>query len=234
MKSNPGIIILAGVFVLLLFTPFLLNSQSFLEQSQVHGNFQIDAMTYHPDDALGITEEDIDGKTFRMNAFGDFRYTIGKFSAGLRYEAYLPPLAGYDTQYEGQGIPYWFADYNGDKLQLTVGHFYEQFGSGLIFRSYQEWDLGYDNNIQGVRVKYNPAKGVYLKGVVGTHRYYWEPYKKGDRGIIRAFDMEFVLNDIFSGIKESKARWILGASFVSKFEQSQKSGFGEQDSMLIK
>jgi hypothetical protein len=217
--KNTGKKLLTGLVLSLCLVPFLARSQSFLENSVVQGNFQIDAQTYHSDDALGISDSSLLGKTFRMNAFGDIRYSLGKFRAGLRYEAYLPPLAGYDQQYEGMGVPYWFAEYGGDQLQITAGHFYEQFGSGLILRSYQQWDLGYDNNFYGIRVKYNPSPGIYLKGLVGTQRYYWEPYKDNNRGIVRAFDAEFVLNDIFKKMQNTKTRFIFGGSFVSKYEK---------------
>jgi hypothetical protein len=194
-------------------------AQNFFDKANVHGNFQIDAQTYHTDDALGITDSVLQGKTLRMNGFGDIRYSIGKFNAGLRYEAYLPPLSGFDPKYEGHGIPYWFAEYAGDELQVTVGHFYEQFGSGMILRSYQQWDLGYDNNISGIRVKYSPVQGLYFKGLIGTHRYYWEPFEDDNRGIIRGFDGELVFNDVFKKMRDKKTRIMLGGSFVSKYEK---------------
>ena len=37
------------------------------------------------------------------------------------------------------------ATYTIDGLEITAGNFYEQFGSGLIFRSYEEKGLGIDN-----------------------------------------------------------------------------------------
>jgi len=198
----------------------LAKAQNFFDRANVHGSFQIDAQTYHPDDALGITDSVLQGKTFRLNGYGDIRYSIGKFNAGLRYEAYLPPLAGFDPQYEGHGIPYWFAEYAGDELQVTVGHFYEQFGSGMILRSYQQWDLGYDNNLAGIRVKYSPVQGLYFKGLIGTQRYYWQPFEDDNRGIVRGFDAELVLNDVIKKYNEAKTRIILGGSFVSKYEKT--------------
>ena len=214
--------------------PLLPQAQDFLNRSQVNGNFQVNAQTYYPDEHLGITDSTLRGNTFRMNAYGDIRYRLGNFSAGLRYEAYLPPLAGFDYQYEGMGVPYWFAEYQGEKFQVTAGHFYEQFGSGMIFRSYQEWDLGYDNSINGMRIKLNPVKGVYIKALAGVHRYYWEKYTSGDRGIVKAFDMEVILNDLFGGMQDSKTQWILGGSFVSKFEKEQRFITKEEDSVTIK
>jgi hypothetical protein len=185
----------------------------------VHGNFQIDAQTYHPDNALGITDSVLQGKTMRMNGYGDVRFSMWKFNAGLRYEAYLPPLAGYDQEYQGQGVPFWFVEYGDEKLQVTAGHFYEQFGMGMILRSYQQWDLGYDNSINGFRVKYSPVAGLTFKGLIGTQRFYWEPFKNDNRGIVRGFDGEIMLNDVFKDMKDTKTRVILGGSFVSKYEK---------------
>ncbi|MBP6871267.1 MAG: hypothetical protein KBC43_04615 [Bacteroidales bacterium] len=185
----------------------------------VHGNFQFDAQSYMTDEALGITDSVLQGKSMRMNGYGDIRFSMWRFNAGIRYEAYMPPLAGYDQQYQGQGIPYWFVDYGDEKLQVTAGHFYEQFGMGMILRSYQQWDLGYDNSINGVRVKYSPVAGLNFKALIGTQRYYWERFEDDNRGVVRGFDGELMLNDAFKAMKEKKTRIILGGSFVSKYEK---------------
>ncbi|MDX9906619.1 MAG: DUF6029 family protein [Bacteroidales bacterium] len=185
----------------------------------VHGNFQLDAQSYMTDEALGITDSVLQGKSMRMNGYGDIRFSMWRFNAGIRYEAYMPPLAGYDQQYQGQGIPYWFVDYGDEKLQVTAGHFYEQFGMGMILRSYQQWDLGYDNSLNGVRVKYSPVAGLNFKALIGTQRYYWERFEDDNRGVVRGFDGELMLNDAFKAMKEKKTRIILGGSFVSKYEK---------------
>ena len=41
----------------------------------------------------------------RTTTFANLILTSGKFAAGVRYEAYLPPLQGFDQRYRGQGIP---------------------------------------------------------------------------------------------------------------------------------
>ena len=210
---------LSKVLSAVLATAFIARSQETPVNPTVHGNFQIDAQTYLPDDELGITDSVLQGKTMRLNGYGDIRFSMWRFNAGIRYEAYLPPLAGYDPQYQGQGIPYWFVDYGDEKLQVTAGHFYEQFGMGMILRSYQQWDLGYDNSINGLRVKYSPVAGLNFKALIGTQRYYWERFEDDNRGIVRGFDGELMLNDAFNAIKEAKTRVILGGSFVSKYEK---------------
>ncbi|MCF8234916.1 MAG: DUF6029 family protein [Bacteroidales bacterium] len=200
-------------------------SQGFPEGGQVHGDFVFDAQLYQTDEKLGITDSTLDGNIFGMNAYGNIIYTNGDFSAGLRYEAYLPPLSGFDKRYEGHGVPYWFARYDHDKVDITVGHFYEQFGNGLVLRSYQEWALGFDNNINGVRLKVQPFNGVYIKALAGTQRFFWDPFEDNNRAIIKGLDGEIYLNDLISKWRTSRTRIIIGGSFVSKYQQVTPRSF---------
>lgn len=209
-------------FLLTLLMPVPALSQSFLENGQVSGNFQIDAAYYQSDSKLGITDSTLGGKVFRMNGFGNIIYTNGRFEAGLRFESYLPPLAGFDAEYEGAGIPYYYVKYKTDNLELTAGNFYEEFGNGLVLRAYEEWQLGYDNSIRGFRARYQPFRGVHLTGLIGTQRYYWEPYNKGNRGIVKGFDAEVYLNDILPGMQDAGTRITLGGSVVSNYEKTSK------------
>lgn len=194
-------------------------AQNFLEGGKVNGNVQLDAQYYSEDDKLGITDSTLNYRKFGMNAYGNIIYTNGDFSAGMRFESYLNPMLGFDDRFEGVGIPYWFAKYKVGTLEMTAGHFYEQFGSGLILRGWEEWTLGYDNNFYGFNAHFEPMKGVMLKGLVGTQRYFWEPYEAGNRGIVRGFDGDFFLNDMFPGMAESKTKFDIGGSFVSKYEK---------------
>lgn len=194
-------------------------SQDFLQGGRVNGNISLDAQYYSEDNKLGITDSTLNYKLFGMNAYGNFIYTNGNFSSGLRFESYLNPMVGFDNRYEGVGIPYWFAKYKVGTLEMTAGHFYEQFGSGLVLRGWEEWTLGYDNNFYGFNAHFSPMKGVMLKGLVGTQRYFWEPYQAGNRGIVRGIDGDFYLNDMFESMSESKTNISVGGSFVSKYEK---------------
>ncbi len=198
-----------------------LQAQDFLKGSEIHGSMQADAVYYLTDPKTGITDSTLDGKLVRMNGFTEVNYSLGDFSAGMRFEAYLPPLAGYDQQYNGVGVPYWYANYKNEFIDITAGNFYEQFGNGLMFRTYQEWTLGYDNSLRGLRVKVMPYKGVTFKGVYGVQRYYWDPYKDYNRGIVKGADADFYLNDMIKGWEDGKVKLTLGGSFVSVYQQGK-------------
>ena len=176
----------------------------------VTGNFQIDGQLSRRDSVIGAA--DVPEKLL-TNARADILYTNGNFSAGLRYEAYLNPMLGFDNQYEGQGIANYFVSYKTQDFAITAGHFYEQFGNGMTLRAYEDRYLGLDNAIRGVNVTYRPWQGVTLKGLIGQQRYYWET-----KGMVRGLDAEVSINDVVKKLGEAKTRVTLGGSFVSKYE----------------
>ena len=175
------------------------HSFSQIAGGEVHGNIQVDAQYYNPDSSIGapaVPEKMLE------NSFANIIYTNNNFSAGLRFESYLNTMQGFDPRYSspGTGIPFRYAGFKIDALEVTAGNFYEQFGSGLIFRSYEERGLGLDNAMDGIRLKYAPFRGISIKGVWGKQRNYWSL----GPGIVRGADADFSINEIFSKLSEKK------------------------------
>jgi hypothetical protein len=194
-------------------------SEAQSEVSSVHGNFQVDAQYYNYDSLIGAPKVP---EKMLSNVFSNLNYTKGKFSAGMRYEAYNNVMQGFDTRYKGQGITNRFARYQDDLLDITVGNIYEQFGCGLLFRTYYEPGLLYDNSLDGVRVISTPHKGITLKGLVGKQRSFFTV----GPGIVRGVDGEINLNETFDSItKNIKTKVILGGSFVSKYQHDADPDF---------
>ncbi len=190
-----------------------------LNRGEVHGNFQLDMQYYQEDSLIGATAVPED---LLMNGFANFIYTNGNFEAGIRYESYLNPMLGFPSQYKGNGIGYRYASFTNNEMTVTVGNYYEQFGNGLIFRTYEERGLGYDNAMDGIRINYKLTEGLYVKGVIGKQRLYFE----SGEGIVRGFDGELMVNDFLGGsIKESKTKLTLGGSFISKYQADQSSQY---------
>ena len=204
---------------------FKASAQSFLENSQVNGSFQTDAQYYMLDKGIDIT--DLYDKKFGINGFGKVNYTNGNFSAGIRFEAFLPEMNGFRSELKGVGLANFFATYDNGFIGMTVGDIYDQFGSGLVFRTYEEWSLGMDNALRGARVVIRPTKGVTLKGLYGRQRFYWAPYMERDfydddiRGVVRGVDGEWDLNQSIPALNDSKFRMSIGGSFVSKKQYDQ-------------
>lgn len=180
----------------------------------VTGNVQIDAQMSREDTVIGA--ENVPEKLL-MNARADILYTNGDFSAGLRFEMYQNPLLGFDAQYEGQGIANYFVAYNGKHLSVTAGNFYEQFGSGMILRTYEDRYLGLDNSLLGINVQIRPVDGITLKALAGKQRLFWGY----GAGLVRGVDGEVNLNSLVGSLADSKLRITLGAGFVSKYEAEE-------------
>ena len=203
---------LSGILFSVLFSFTNLYGQQLPVLPNVTGNFESNSQYYRTDSAIGAPKV---REQVLSNGFMNLNYTNNNFAAGIRYESYLNPLQGFDPQYKGSGIPYRFASFTTDGLKITVGNFYDQFGNGLIFRSYEERALGVDNAMDGLHVAYQPMKGVYLKGFIAEQRNY---FSKGP-GIVRGFDADFQVNDMLTSLANSKLRIGVGGSFVSKYQK---------------
>ena len=203
--------VLIVVFLLISFTFFSQEGTTNITES-IHGNFQIDGQYYIEDSTIGAPKVP---EKFLSNVFGNINYIKGDFSAGIRYEAYNNVRQGFDARYKGQGIVNKFARYKTDLLDITIGNIYEQFGSGLMFRTYCEPGLLYDNSLDGISLISSPKKGITLKGLAGKQRYFFE----NGPGIIRGFDGEINVNELFDSLfGNKKTKIIFGSSLVSKYQ----------------
>ena len=196
---------------------------------RISGNFQVDAQTYKEDSTIGAQKVD---EQVRANAFLNLIYTKDKFSAGIRYETYLKEILGFDSRWAGPngngfgGIPFRYARYTDDLFELTAGNFYEQIGTGMILRSYEERGLGLDNALDGVRLKLYPAKGLRLTGMIGRQRSFFDY----GPGLVRALDVDVnatqIINEYLSN-GNSTQDWQLtfGGGLSSKFQKDPGGEF---------
>lgn len=154
-----------------------------------------------------------------INSYMNVFYTNAGFKAGMRLESYLPRIQGYPNRFDGTGLGMRYVGFVNDKVDITLGHFYEQFGSGLALRSYEDRALGYDNALDGVRLIYKPFKGIQLKGAYGRQRIsFVEGKVVNSDGIVRGLDGEIHLNETVGKLKDFPLDIIIGGSFVSKYQ----------------
>ena len=187
---------------------------------QLHGNFSTDAQYYNADDEIGAV---LPPQRLGANAWMNLIYSTDQFEAGVRFESYSPPLAGYPAgqAYKGTGLGYRYAKYRLSDLEITAGSFFEQFGQGLIFRSYEERYLGVDNAMDGVRVKYRAYPGVYLKGVIGQQRFGFTDGLVKGVGLVRGVDGELNFAELLDSAWTCSGNLIIGGSFVSKYQEDR-------------
>ena len=83
----------------------------------------------------------------------------------------FPVLAGYPTELKGTKLTNLYAQWADRDFTVTGGTFYDQFGSGLLFRSYEERMLGFNNALLGARATYSYKGMVNVKALWGTPRF---------------------------------------------------------------
>lgn len=137
-------------------------------------------------------------------------------TVGARLEYLDYPLPGFERDFAGWGVPNIFVTGRCKWGEITVGDFYDQFGSGLIFRTYEERSLGIDNSLRGGRIVLRPFDGINVKMLGGKQRRYWE---HNDSWVWGA-DAELNIDRWWRGLASRGGSWMVGGSYVSKYEES--------------
>lgn len=210
------------LFGLLCMLTFVVSSQQENNQNEeesifrkflnnLNGSVESNMQWYNDDEKLGDFTED---NRFRSNSYAKFDYEFLKnFSAGVQIESYEPlHLLNYYPEYEGTNFATYYARYKNEKLDITAGYFYEQFGSGLLLRAFEERQLGLNNALRGGRIKYNPTNYLNLTALYGQNRI---AFKVANSSIF-GFDTNLNLAQAFNLKKVTD--FSLGFSYVGKQE----------------
>ena len=163
--ANKKLTILIALF------PLALYAQEKADSSGISVSGSIESNIYIPqyDEAIGTERYDEWALT---NTYANVDVESRYIDAGARFEFLKHPLPGYEEQFRGWGVPYYYIKGKIKGAELTLGTFYEQFGSGLTLRTYEERTLGLDNSILGARLVLNPLKGMTIKALTGKQSHH--------------------------------------------------------------
>jgi hypothetical protein len=178
------------------------------------GSIQSDVLIPQEDSKIGTGSYSDWGLT---NTYAELHMMSKYVTAGTRFEYLDHPLPGFEKDFKGWGFPYFYATGKYKTAELTVGDFYEQFGSGFILRTYEERSLGIDNSLRGARLVVSPVTGVTFKALGGKQRRYWNH----NHAWVYGADMELNVDQWFKTMQEHNTYLMLGGSFVSKHEDSE-------------
>ena len=205
----------------LLLASFLLGATFLFSQGSVTGNAESTFQYLNEDTIIGANQPPTKGL---INSYMNVFYTNGNFKAGMRLESYLPRIQGYPNRFDGTGLGMRYVGYKNDFVDVTLGSFYEQFGSGLALRAYEDRALGYDALLDGARIIVKPKAGIVIKGLYGLQRLSFQSGRiVHSDGIVRGIDGEIHLNEAFKKLNDSELDIVLGASFVSKYQRDDYS-----------
>ncbi len=185
------------------------------EKGTVSGGFETNSQWYLND--TGLLDEFYNPVThpehpLRSNSYLFVNYKIKNWTFGVQAESYeQEALLNYNPKYKGTNVGTYFAQFKNEKIDVTAGYFYEQFGSGLLLRCWEDRALGINNALRGVRFIYKPAKYVTLKTVYGQQRTGFDV----SEGKIYGADLELSLSDAFQFAKDELA---IGFTYVGRDE----------------
>jgi len=144
----------------------------------------------------------------------DYRF-MNAFTASVQIESYEPfALINYSKAYKGTDMGTYSINYKNSKLNITAGHFYTQFGSGLILRNWEDRQLGINNAILGGKISYNPTSFIAMTALYGKQRNGFTT----SAGELFGFNSEF---DLATLLDFSKTSLSLGFSYVGRKEKTK-------------
>ena len=152
----------------------LISSKGLSGQGQFSGDLQLETQFYIRDTLIGASgTEHYDVLKNGGDSWLSFSYLNPEWdlSMGVRFDAhYNSNLHNPGTAFTGIGVGTFYLQKRVDKLDITAGYLYDQFGSGLTFRAYEERALGIDKALLGVRLMYALHENWTVTGIVGKQR----------------------------------------------------------------
>lgn len=180
----------------------------------VSGSIQSDILIPQEDEKIGTEKYKEWGLT---NTYAEVGAMSKYVDVGIRIEYLSHPLPGFEKDFKGWGVATSYAKLHRKDLEVTIGNFYEQFGSGFILRTYEERSLGIDNSLLGARFVIKPFAGVTIKALTGFQRRYWEY----NDALVSGGDIEVSLDQWLRPLQNNGTYLTLGASFVNKHEDDE-------------
>lgn len=184
-------------------------------QNEDRGNFSAGLETnttyYFKDDKTGAYLPD--GR-MGSNNYLKMDYSWNDFYAGLQLEGYFPPVAGYfpNNIMSDNFLRYdVYAGYTGGGWDIRLGSLFEQFGSGLLFRTYEDRTLGVNNALQGVKVGYTFGDFLTVRALYGRIR----DIKEYTGNTVAGADLSL---SISRAANWENFDWTVEGSFLDKYE----------------
>lgn len=194
------------------FSFFFVNGQDKKYYGRFFGGFETNSQRY-----LEFENNDNAPEYFRSNNYLQLNYEIKKWTFGIQVESYeKQALLNYYPGFDGTNVATYYAKFKSKNFEATAGYFYEQYGSGMILRAWEDRSLGINTALRGGKLFYKPLKDIKFKAFYGQQR---TGFKLSD-GHLYGFDVEANLSDLFS-FQESDLE--IGFSNVNRYEKIDES-----------
>ena len=158
-----------------------LNAQN---NARITGNLQSNGNFFIRDSAIGAANTpQYDRQKFGAESWLTLNYSNWGFDMGLRFDLFnnsnlLNPIGSFS----GEGIGRWYIHKEIYGFDISGGYLYDQIGSGIIFRAYEERSLMIDNALKGVKIGYQINDNWKVKVFTGRQKQQFDSYGSVVRG----------------------------------------------------
>ncbi len=176
------------------------SAQSNQNNPQISGSLESNANFFIRDSTIGAANTpQYDRQLYGGEAWLNLAYSNWGFDFILRFDLFNNSnLLNPTGSYTNEGIGRWYINKKINQLGISAGYIYDQIGSGIIFRAFEERPLLIDNALFGLRLSYDIAPDWQIKAFTGRQKQQFDTYNP----IIKGFNVEgFVaLGDSTDGI----------------------------------
>lgn len=154
------------------------------DKGEFSGNFQNTNQFYVNDPKIGTNTTQYKRELSSADAWLFLSYKLKGFKFNLRYDVFNnSPLFNPSEAFTKSGIGMWSVSKDIDKFNVTVGYFYDQFGTGMVFRAFEDRNLGLDFAINGARVIYTPSENTQIKAFTGLQKFRFDVRPEVIKGV---------------------------------------------------
>ncbi|MCW5923217.1 MAG: hypothetical protein KIS77_12800 [Saprospiraceae bacterium] len=157
--------------------------------ARITGNLQTNGNFFIRDSIIGAAgppqpgPPQYDFQKFGAESWLALNYSNWGFDMGIRFDLFNNSnLLNPSGAYTDEGIGRWYVHKKIDKFDLAGGYLYDQIGSGIIFRAYEERALMIDNALFGVKVGYDINDNWKVKAFTGRQKRQFNIYGSVIRG----------------------------------------------------
>lgn len=147
---------------------FLISGKGFA-QGTFSGDLQMNLNFFQKDSLIRASDNPLyDNVLSGGEAWLSMRYAINGYTFFARADGFANSnIKGLYSTSSDFGIGAWNITKEMDELTISVGSIYDQIGSGILFRTYEDRGLLIDNALIGFQLKYKFGKNINGKGFVG-------------------------------------------------------------------
>ncbi len=152
--------------------------------ARITGNLQSNGNFFITDEKIGASgTPQYDYQKFGAENWLALSYSNWGFDMGLRFDLFNNSnLLNPTGSFTDEGIGRWYVHKEIYGFDLSGGYLYDQIGSGIIFRAYEERSLMIDNALFGVKVGYKISDNWKIKAFTGRQKRQFGTYGSVIRG----------------------------------------------------